>query len=375
MAKRLPLPDPLRVRIAAERAQIHRLLAGNQTAQIPGQDASVPEFAWRLKHLQSEGLFYPYPYPAEVSWADLTIAQAEVALCHGLGYKKAGKTSHWTEAGALEAATLPARSETHLSQIFNQADARNLKRLDLALLAHAHQIPVALLEAPERRTFLARVARIKAGLDPFLDQAVLLEAFAEPAPELLVAREDEIGWLSGQQSARDNGWVTRDKAWVTRPSDPVHREFKVGEPIAVWADLRERLGRSVSALLLGVDGDGAVCLLSTPRVVEDKLWHDGPVMLPRAAQLTRGHEEITADAPGPLSLALVAADDSLDGFPPYGRMFNAPASLAQQYSILTDEDFAWLRKRLLTTHPDRICVLFQTVEVLAEDYDARSDFA
>ncbi|MDP5220411.1 hypothetical protein Q5Y75_24810 [Ruegeria sp. 2205SS24-7] len=366
MVKRLPVPDPLRARIAAERALIHSLLAGNQTAQIPGQDSSVPEFAWRLRHLQSEGLFYPHAYPADVSWADLTVAQAEIALCHGLGYKKAGKTSHWTDADALEADALPARSETHLSQIFNQADARNLKRLDLALLAHAHQVPVALLEAPDRRTFVALVARITAGLDPFLDQAVLLEAFAEPTPDLLVAREDEIGWLSDQQSAHDKGWVTR-------PSDSIHREFKVGEAIAVRADLRERLGHSVSAILLGVDGDGSVCLLSTPRLVEDKLWHEGPVMFPRAAQLTRGHEEITADAPGPLAIVLVAANDALDSFPPYGRMFNAATSLAQQYSILTDEDFAWLRKRLLTTHPDRICVLFQSIEVLVENYNPLSD--
>lgn len=74
MVKRMPVPDQLRARIAAERAMIHSLLAGNSTAQIPGQEACIREFTWRLRHLQSEGLFYPHAYPAEVSWVDVTFA-------------------------------------------------------------------------------------------------------------------------------------------------------------------------------------------------------------------------------------------------------------------------------------------------------------
>lgn len=367
MPKRFSVPSAQAVAIASERQLVRHILLGNQTAQIPGSEAGPAAFLARFRHLQAEGFFYANPLAASVSWADLTAAQAEIARCHGLSYRKSGKTSQWVEAedSSEPSAPLPARSETHLSQIFGEADNRNLKRIDLALLAHAHRVPIALLEAPDDAIFRAWVARIKAGLDPFLEGPALLEATANPTPDLLVAKEAEISWLSRQDAP--------EKGFVIRSPEPQHSEFIVGEAFAVRADFSASLGRRVSALLLGQDEKGDTYLLSTPYVVEDTLWHNGPVMVPRAEQLTRDHQEIASDAPGPLAVYLVTADQGLEDFPTYGRVGHSSRSLAKPTSKLTEDDFAWIRKRLLTTHPKRMSVLYKRIEILPETYDPVSD--
>ncbi|MEP5418714.1 MAG: hypothetical protein ABJP89_19125 [Lentilitoribacter sp.] len=361
--KRYSIPANLGTSLASETYLIHRFIASGESAiDFNGIDP-VDELRWRFNYLQSIGLYYPNPDKrGEVVWADVRIAQAEIALIHGLVYLgNLGRNSRFERIETLNSKTLPfdCRSQNHFTQIFNGGDARSLKRLDVALLAHVFQTPISVLEAQDRKVFQTYAQDLIHQRSLFHEGSEFLEVMRSTSPSLLVVHEHEIEYLLPKKATkRKRGFLIEEA-----PNDP--SQLSVGDPIVVHARLSPVLGSGLNALLFGRVGE-TWQLLSVPALMGDRLDVDADVFIPpkRVNELSGAKLKITA--PGEFEVVLITSVEPLDSFPAWLRFRNALEREKIEAIKLTIDDFRWIREWILRRKKSRFHVLQRVLDV----YDA-----
>lgn len=358
--KRFPVSQDLAGDILGETHLIHRYLAsGERLTDFAAQDP-IEELNWRFAHLQAMGLYYPAPEKrGAVVWADVRIAQAEIGRIHGIVYAgQSGRNSRFTMATQpiTEATPFDCRSQNHFTQIFNGKDARGLSRLDVALLAHVFQVPIPVLEAPDRRVFEDCVLELAEHRSLFRTGADFLEVVSASTPALVVVHDYEIEhYLPEKEERRE-----RQFSIVEAPNLP--SELTLGTPIVVHARLRTDLGPQIDAILLGRVGE-TWQLLSTPVLMGGKLSVNGDLLIPPDHVRDIDGAKLQVDAEGDFEVILISSLSSLDRFPAWIRCRRALERERTAAAIITSEDFMWLRDHVLTQGRTRTHVLRRWLNV------------
>lgn len=366
-AKRLPVPDQLKARIAAERYIIEDCFTLGSEIVRADQDFAR-KLGTRIHQLCEMGMLYANRgASARIPWSDLAIAQAEIARAHGLVYEKHETSARLSGFARLDPDASPersfaARAESYLRGIFNGTNQTVLRRLDSALLAHAFALPIPVLEASSDAVFDDFVARTLNGEHLFREGPEFLRAMASSIPKLSIK-------LIGSVVTRLPRPMRQRRGFGSRPAQPKRAEFPVNQDLTFSVDLPSDLAAASQAVLIGNQAKDWA-LLSASGLMDDRLDFSGRVRFPRADEegLAPGAVEagIVVDTPGDVSFFVVASASArgLEGLPAWQVSRQRTETESGWPEPLSDADFRWLRERILNQGlggPHGVTVLRRTV--------------
>lgn len=356
--KRMPVPSDLAEMLKAESYLVDRHLHSLEAMPRIWED-TISELNWRFNFLQMQGLYYAAPAKRIVVWSDVRIAQAEIGRIHGLAYHNAGNRSSafYRPETDIEDVAFDARSKNHFTQIFNGGDPRNILRLDIALLAHVFQVPIPVMETHSRDVFTDCILEIVNHVQMFRTDLEFLEAMSASTPQLIVVHSDEIEYYLPEQTKN----LTRSFKIIEAPNLP--SGLDTNRPIVAHADLKDRLGPRAGVVMIG-RADGAWQLLSTDVMLGSQVEIDAArLTVPALPVIEKDNARLQISTPGMFEVVLIAADRPLDGFPAFIRNKRALARDKDDASILTTQDWQWIRETLFALGPKKTCVLFRKLDV------------
>jgi len=361
--KRFPVPERLATRLRRETDLIVRHARTGETWALgtPPRD----RLARRLEILKEAGLFYPgFSDTRQITYADLMAAQAEVARLHGLAYEGERTDAGWTTLPAPAADDeLHGRSRGYLSDLFRADVNKGIPKVDLALLAHAFQTPVAVLEAPHDGTVEQYVDWVLDDADLFARGTAFLEAVADPAHHPVVMTIDDWHRLAHEQAAeaRRKGVLLIDMRAPPRP-------VPAGRSLVLTAKVDSKLAdRRFTALALAARENEAPSLITTAPLTDDNLGYEGrQVIVPPLSVLEDAQVGWGFDQAGRYTVHLVAAAFPLDELALYRRTRRNSELDASGHLELADADLEELRNTLLRNPPDDWCVVRGSVEVVGD---------
>mmetsp|Transcript_6900 Transcript_6900/g.10938 ORF Transcript_6900/g.10938 Transcript_6900/m.10938 type:complete len:366 (+) Transcript_6900:1319-2416(+) len=356
--KRMPVPSDLAKMLQAESYLVDRYLHALEAMPRIWED-TIGELNWRFNFLQMQGLYYAAPEKRIVVWSDVRIAQAEMGRIHGLAYHNAGNRSSafYRPETDIEDVAFDTRSKNHFTQIFNSGDPRNILRLDIALLAHVFQVPIPVMETHSRDVFTDYVREIVNHVQLFGTELEFLEAMSASAPQLLVVHSDEIEHYLPEPSRE----TARGFRIIEAPNLP--SELDTDRPIVAHANLKDQLGPRAGVVMIG-RADGKWQLLSTDVMLGSQVEFDAArLTVPALPVMEKDAARLQISTPGEFDVVLIAADRPLDGFPAFIRNKRALARDQDDASILTTQDWQWIRETLFALGPKKTHVLFRKLDV------------